>query len=161
MRWKLVAVPVIVALSGCAKDPFKPEDVAGFYPLSSVDGHDVGWYHNVAATDCQVAFIAGGLEILPSGEFDLDLDFNARCFGTDPFDGSGFLHVFGKTTRKDGDVLLLQGTGPDMVHTSFTTRWTLEVRVAGEQLTVRFVGFPRTWWGDPILGLGPREELDE
>ena len=86
MRWTHVAIPVIIALNGCDDDPFSPEDVAGFYPLSSVDGHDVGWYHDVGAADCQVAFIAGGLEITDSGQFDLDLDYNARCFGTDPFD---------------------------------------------------------------------------
>ena len=162
MRWQTIAVPLIVALSGCgAGDAFKPEDVAGFYPLASVDGHDVGWYHDVAAADCQVAFIAGGLEVLPSGAFELDLDYNVRCFGTDPFDGTGNLHVFGGTTRQEGGVILLHGRGPDMINPAYTERWTLEVQAAGPQLTLRFVGFPRTWWGDPILGLGPREELDE
>jgi hypothetical protein len=161
MRWTRLTVSIIIALNGCDDDPFRPEDVAGFYPLASVDGHDVGWYHDVGAVDCQVAFIAGGLEILSSGKFDLDLDYNARCLGTDPFDASGSLRVFGSSTRKDGDVLILEGKGPDMIYPASLSRWTLEVHVAGSQLTVRFVGFPRTWWGDPILGVGPREELDE
>ena len=52
----------------------------------------------------------------------------------------GFLHVVGNTTREDGDVLLLQGSGPDMVNPYSVSRWTLEVRVTGPQLTVRFVG---------------------
>lgn len=158
MRWTHIAVAIIVALSGCADDPFSPEEVAGYYPLASVDGHDVGWYHDVAGADCQVAFIAGGLEILPSGSFNLGLDYNTRCFGTDPFDGSGILGVVGSTTREDGDVVLLQGSGPDMINPAHFDRWTLEVRIEGPQLTLRFVGFPRTWWGDPILGLGPRED---
>ena len=161
MRWNQVAVPIVVALFGCADDPFSPEEVAGYYPLASVDGYDVGWYHDVGGADCQVAFVAGGLEIQASGEFDFDVDYDVRCFGVDPFDAAGYLHVFGDRTREEDGILLLEGWGPDLINPVYSDRWTLQVERSGDHLTLRFVGFAREWWGDPILGLGPRNDLGQ
>jgi len=152
-------MPFILAASGCgAEAAFDPADVAGRYPLSQVDGHAPGWYHQLGAIDCQAAFIAGKLEIQPTGAFDLDLDYDFRCIGTDPFDGSGNLSVYGSSMREEGEVLMLYGFGPDLINPPSTDHWTLEARRSGSQLIVRFVGFARTYWGDPVLTLGPKQE---
>src|SRR5262245_28836518 len=155
MRWNVLAVALVGALTACADDPFSPEDVAGFYPLASVDGHDIGWYHHVAGADCQFAFTAGGLEILVTGAFELNLDYDVRCFGTNPFDALGFLRVFGERTREDKDLVLLEGRGPDLVYPAALDNWTLEVQRSGDHLTLRFTDAVRTWWADPVLVLGP------
>lgn len=97
------------------EEAFDPTEVAGLYVLNQVDGHAIGWYHDLGTVDCQAAFINGQLELATNGQFDLDLDFNIRCFGTDPFDGTGRINVYGSRMRKEGDLVLLTGLGPNFV----------------------------------------------
>ena len=156
---KRAAAPILFVLTaiGCGADAiFDPADIAGRYPLVQVDGHALGWYHQLGAVDCRAAFLVGELDILPNRSFDLHLDYDYRCLGANPFDGSANLRVHGNRMREAGDVVQLLGFGPDLINPSYIDNWTLEVRVSGPEVTVRFAGFARTYWGDPVLTMGPR-----
>jgi hypothetical protein len=92
-----------------------PAEVAGVYAISEVDGHPLGWYHHLAAVDCQAAFIDGQLDIGENGQYIIDLDYNFRCIGTDSFDGSDRFYAHGSIRYKEGEVFVLQGLGPNFV----------------------------------------------
>jgi hypothetical protein len=136
---------------------FDPAEVAGFYSLQQVDGHAIGWYHQMGAVDCQVAFIAGELEIAINANFVLDLDFNFRCLGTDPADGAGTMSITGTIRYKENGAWMLGGLGPNFVEPERNVdNWLLEVRPSDPSVSLRFAGFYRDYFADPVLTMGPR-----
>ena len=141
--------------------PLQLADYVGHYELAQVDGHQPGWYHQLAAVDCTAAFTSGRLTIAPDRSFNLYLRYDFRCLGPDPFDGAGALHVNGNQIQSTEDVIVLNGYGPDLVGGGID-KWSVEIRpqASGEQLEVRFWGFAREYWADPILMMGPRETFD-
>ena len=153
----------ILALTACSAsesqepDAFDPADVAGFYALHEVDGHALGWYHQLGAVDCRVAFVAGELELAPNAYFILHLDYNFRCLGTDPGDGSSSMGIHGQIRSRKNQAYVLGGTGPNFFDTTrgFDS-WTLEVTPNGEYVTLRFAGDYRSYFADPVLTMGPR-----
>lgn len=168
IRFRKTALTLSCALIGAACrseeafDPsaiehFDPADVAGFYALNQVDGHAIGWYHQMAAVDCQIAFIGGELELAPNANFDLDLDYNFRCIGTDPVDGSGSMKIFGRIRYKENGAYILGGSGPNLIDPERALdNWALEVRPNDPFVTLRFAGFYREYFADPVLTMGPR-----
>lgn len=137
---------------------FDPAEVAGFYALHQVDGHAIGWYHHMAAVDCQIAFIEGELELAPNANFELDLDYNFRCIGTSPVDGSGTMKVFGRIRYMENDAYILGGSGPNFVEPERgLDNWMLEVRLNDPFVTLRFAGLYREYFADPVLTMGPRQ----
>jgi hypothetical protein len=155
---------VLCGALACGKEtvaPLKPGDYVGHYQLAEVDGHQLGWYHQLAAVDCSAAFTTGRLTIAPDRYFHLSLRYNFRCLGTDPFDGEGVLGVSGDDIRSTKDVIVLNGYGPDLIGPG-ADRWSLEVRPqgSGDRIEVRFWGFAREYWADPILMMGPKETYD-
>lgn len=121
---------------------FDPAEVAGFYALNQVDGHAPGWYHQMGAVDCQVAFIGGELEVAPNANFELDLDYDFRCIGTNPVDGSGAMKISGKIRYKENDAFILGGLGPNLVEPERNVdNWLLEVRSNDPFVRLRFAGF--------------------
>ena len=159
MRRPRLAVTLGAALIGAAcgaEKAFNPSEVAGLYPIIQVDGHDLGWYHHLGYVDCQVAFIDGKLTLSANGVFDLDLVYNVRCFGPDPFDGSGRLRILGNSMSEENELVILRGSGPNLI-AGGADNWTLEVRRDDPYITLRFVGFYRDFWADPVLTMGPRQ----
>ncbi|HEX9564973.1 MAG TPA: hypothetical protein VF981_13410, partial [Gemmatimonadaceae bacterium] len=60
---QVCAVGVVMGLSGCSDSSLAPEDLAGVYPFSQINGHAAGWYHPLAGVDCSAAFTTGSLTI--------------------------------------------------------------------------------------------------
>src|SRR5262245_30199954 len=84
--------------------PLRPDDFVGHYELMQVDGHQPGWYHQLAGVDCSAAFTSGLLTIAPDRYFNLRLPYKFRCLGANPFDGEGTLGVAGDQIRATKDV---------------------------------------------------------
>ena len=156
------ALGIVALCIGCANEPQEPEfydpaDVAGFYALHEVDGHAIGWYHSMAAVDCQVAFVTGRLELAPNANFILDLGYNFRCIGTNPVDGSSSMRIQGKIRYRENQAYVLGGIGPNLVEPERVfDNWTLEVTPNGEHVTLRFAGGYRSYFADPVITMGPR-----
>lgn len=109
------------------------------------------------AVDCQIAFIGGELELAPNANFDLDLDYNFRCIGTNSGDGSGSMKIVGKIRYKENGVFILGGSGPNFVEADRAfDNWMLEVRPDDPFVTLRFAGFYREYFADPVLTMGPQ-----
>jgi len=139
-------------------ESFDPAEVAGVYAIQEVDGHPVGWYHDLAAVSCQVAFIDGELDIGASGEFTLDLDYNFRCLGAESGDGSARFYAHGNAVWKEGDLVFLRGLGPNFVNPlQLWDNWTFELKPDDAYVTLRFTGSHRAYFGDPVITLGPRQ----
>ena len=154
-------VAVLSAQISCgAEQALDHGDHLGRYALVQVDGHDLGWYHQLNAVDCAAAFTTGELVMGPGEEFYLELAFNFRCFGAQPYDGSDEFRVVGYDIVSFPDRIVLNGNGPDLgVPGDFG--WVLNVRpLAGDRIELRFAGFEGEYWGDPVLILGPKEPHD-
>ena len=154
-----ILVAAVLAQASCgAEQALNQGDHSGRYALVQVDGHDLGWYHQLNAVDCAAAFTSGELVMGPGDYFLLQLSYNFRCLGADPFDGSDRFAVFGGTIIALPDKLTLNGTGPDLIGgPQSLDRWTLNVvPLAGDRIELRFAGFEGQYWGDPILILGPK-----
>lgn len=140
------------------QEVFDPSELAGEYPLNQVDGHAPGWYHHLGAVDCQVAFMQGELTLSANGAFFLHLDYNIRCLGPAPFDGTGTLGIIGNSMTEEKGVVVLRGSGPNLVAPQLgVDNWTLELRRNDPLVTLRFAGFYREFWADPVLTMGPRQ----
>ena len=160
-------VGYVLTVAGCGAegppDPseieyFDPAEVAGIYALSQVDNRAPGWYHQMGAVDCQIAFIGGDLEVASNANFELDLDYNFRCIGTNPVDGSGAMKIVGRVLFKENDAFILGGSGPNFVEPERSVdNWRLEVRPHDPFVTLRFAGFYREYFADPVLTMGPRQ----
>jgi hypothetical protein len=166
MRALVVAIIAITVASSCDSgvvEPLKAADYVGRYALSAVDGHQPGWYHQLAGVDCSAAFMPGELVIRPDMSWRLELPYNFRCLGVDPFDGADVLVVQGFQLRATAEQLLLNGHGPDLIRgPGYIDRWSLNIHPLepGSHLEVRFSGFERDYWGDPVLTMGPRAPVD-
>jgi len=161
--WTRVAM--IAALSsalacGDDEEDLNPADYAGFYALAQVDGHDPGWYHQMGGVDCEVAFTSGSLVITANKQFRLDLDYDFRCFGTDPFDGSDVLVIIGTDIKSSPGQIVLNGIGPDFIGGTSRERWSFDAYPRGDHLEMRFYGLVREYWADPLLMMGPKEPYD-
>jgi hypothetical protein len=164
-RLVLLAIAACVAGSGCRIYPDAPDDprdfdaaaVAGFYPIYQIDGNPIGWYHQLAGVNCQVAFITGGLEVAPDKSFHLRLDYNFRCPENIIPDGSDDLSIFGSVITFQDNVYRLRGSGPNLIvpERGFDT-WFLEVRPTGEFVSLRFGDPYGDFFAHPELTLGPR-----
>src|SRR5262245_7940797 len=95
VRMGMIAALSTAVACGGDDDDLNPVDYAGSYALAKVDGHEPGWYHQMGAVDCQLAFTSGSLVITANKQFRLQLAYDFRCFGTDPFDGSDYLVIVG------------------------------------------------------------------
>lgn len=162
-----IMLSVVLIAAGCAdnateppeEEYFDPAEVAGVYAIHEVDGHPVGWYHHLAAVDCQAAFVDGQLDIGENGQYIIDLAYNFRCIGTESFDGSDRFYAHGSIRYKEGEVFVLQGLGPNFVDPARVwDNWTFEVRPNGDYVELRFAGFYREYWADPVITLGPRQQ---
>jgi len=158
---QLITSAIVWSAASCGNDtvaPLQPAEFVGHYQLSSVDGHPLGWYHQLGAVDCSAAFTTGRLTIAPDQYFHLYLRYDYRCLGTDPFDGEGVLGVSGAEIRSTEDVIVLNGYGPDVFGLG-VGKWSIEIRpqASNAQLEVRFWGLARQYWADPVLVMGPRE----
>jgi hypothetical protein len=157
----VLTITATITTSCNADRALSPADYEGEYPLLQVNDHDLGWYNDVNG-ECQVAFTAGSL-ILASGEatgkkqFLFRVNYNVRCLGVDPFDGSGFLDVRGTDVKPADGKLVLNGFGPDMITGLGADRWTLEVRPIGSNLDVRIWGLNGQLWSDPVFIMGPKQ----
>lgn len=167
LRKPALMLSVALIVAGCAdnatepapEETFDPAEVAGVYAIHEVDGHPVGWYHDLAAVDCQAAFLDGQLDIGENGQYILDLDYDFRCLGTDPFDGSGRFYAQGTIKYKEGEVFVLSGLGPNFVDPARVwDNWTFELRPNGDYVELRFAEFYRDYWADPVITLGPRQQ---
>lgn len=166
-RWYLIyatcccAALVACRINNTGPDPeghtfFDPLEVSGLYDLHEVDGHAIGWYHTLAAVDCQVAFMSGNLELADNADFILRLDFNYRCVdNTEAPDGSDRLFVQGKIRSREGNMYVLRGRGTNYIQPDVDD-WLLEVTPNGDFITLRFGGQHRAWFADPVLTMGPR-----
>ena len=167
LRKPAVMLSAALIVAGCAdnatepapQETFDPAEVAGVYAIHEVDGHPVGWYHDLGAVDCQAAFLDGQLDIGENGQYILDLDYDFRCLGTDPFDGSGRFYAQGTIKYKEGEVFVLSGLGPNFVDPARVwDNWTFELRPNGDYVELRFAEFYRDYWADPVITLGPRQQ---
>jgi hypothetical protein len=139
------------------EDRLDPAAVAGVYRLHQVDGHDIPWYHQLAGVDCRAAFVVGQLELETDASFFLTLDYDYRCLGANPGDGSATLTVRGTIRHRDDGIYYLHGTGPNFVNPQLgVDRWTLSVTPNGEFVTLRFTETYGEFFADPILTMGPR-----
>ena len=138
----------------------KLDDHVGMYALAQVDGHQLGWYHQMGAVDCSAAFTHGGLTIGADKSWRMALAYDFRCLGTHPFDSSDTLFVVGYVVRPSPQLIVLNGFGPDMI--GRPANWSIEVRPLSPDslVEVRFLGAARDDWGDPVLTLGPQKPLD-
>ena len=136
---------------------FNQADVAGFYAIHQVEGHDIPWYHQIGGVNCQVAFSSGGLDIDPVSGFTLDLDYNYRCVDGDPPDGSGSIFVRGAIRYYLKGTYALAGTGPNLIapQAGFDD-WFMTVKPDGDFLEFKFTGVYGDYMGNPVLTLGPR-----
>ena len=163
-KWctRVAASVVLCGLVSCDNTvaPMKLGDHVGMYALAQVDGHQLGWYHQMGAVDCSAAFTHGGLTIGPDEYWRLELAYDVRCLGTDPFDGSDTLFAVGYVVRPTPQRIVLNGFGPDLI--GRPANWSIEVRpLAPDSLVeVRFLGSVRDDWADPVLTLGPQKPLD-
>ena len=152
-------IGILPALLSCggAEAALSPSDHLGRYALAQVDGHDLGWYHQLNAVDCAAAFTSGELVMGPAEEFSLELAYDYRCLGAQPFDGSDEFRVVGFDITALPGRIVLNGTGPDFTGLDYFD-WTLNVRpLAGDRVELRFGGRQGGYWGDPVLILGPKE----
>ena len=161
---RALATVAVCGVLSCDEQPVAPLDVAnyvGHYELAQVDGHELGWYHQLQGVDCSAAFTSGRLSIAPDRAFRLQLYFKFRCLGTDPFDGEDAIEVTGNLIRPTEELIVLNGWGPDVVGPGID-KWSLDVRPldSGEHVEVRFWGLVRQYWADPILRMGPKETFD-
>jgi hypothetical protein len=156
----LLVLAAAFAISCDGSDPLSPSDFEGEYPLVQVNDHDLGWYLDEG--ECQIAYTSGSL-IITSGattgrkQFLFRANYNVRCLGVDPFDGSGFLDVRGTDVHPDDNMLVLNGLGPDLIAGFGSERWTLEARPAGPNLDVSIVGLNAQLWGDHVFLVGPKQ----
>lgn len=136
---------------------FNQADVAGYYAIHQVEGHDIPWYHQIGGANCQVAFVTGGLEIAAVAGFSLDLDYNYRCVDSDPPDGSGSIRIRGAIRYYLKGDYALGGTGPNLIvpEQGFDD-WFMTITPDGEFLRFRFTGLYGDYMGNPELTLGPR-----
>lgn len=159
----IVGGAIVVSCDG-ADDPLSPGDYLGQYALVQVNGKDLGWYHQLGAVDCTAAFTSGSLIMTrsPHGveQFQFRLDYNYRCLGIDPYDGTDVLVVVGTEIKADSDFLVLNGIGPDLIGGTSHDKWSLDVRPRGEDLEVRIYGLNGQFWGDPVFVMGPRVAYD-
>lgn len=156
---RVTATASLVGLLSCgAERALNEGDHFGTYALAQVDGHDLGWYHQLNAVDCAAAFTSGELVIGPGNYFLLRLSYDFRCLGADPFDGSDGFGVLGSSIIALPDKLTLNGTGPDLIGgPASLDRWTLNVvPLAGDRIELRFAGSEGEYWGDPVLIMGPK-----
>lgn len=146
----------MVLLAGCdAESALEPDDYAGEWVLSAVDGFPVGRYR-WTSTNCQAAFTSGTLTLGADNTWLLQLPYDYRCFDGNGQDGSSVLVVQGMTVTATKELLLLRGLGPDLVSaTPLLADWTLEVRRQGDQIEVRFTDDARLVWNNPILTMSP------
>jgi hypothetical protein len=160
LKGSMVLVAVVAACnqsSGLEDTSFDPADIAGVYDLHQVDGHDLGWYHDLAAVDCQVAFVDGQLELDTDSRFLLSLDYDYRCVDANPVDGSSRLGVQGTILRRSGNTYYLGGLGPGYHPIGVgIDNWTLSLTPDGAFVTLRFTGAYGSYFADPIITLGPR-----
>jgi hypothetical protein len=164
-RLALLAAAASVAGAGCRIYPDAPDDprefdaaaVAGFYPIHQIDGHPLGRYLQLSSVNCQIAFITGGLEVAADKRFHLRLDYNYRCPDNIIPDGADDLSVFGSIITFQDNIYRLRGSGPNLIipERGFDT-WFLEVRPAGEFVSLRFGAQYGDFFANPDLTMGPR-----
>ena len=134
------------------------DDYVGQYPLAQVDGHPIGWYHQLNGVNCRAAFTVGTLSMSADKEWRIHLEYDYRCLGGVSGDGNAQLTVYGTVVRSTPELIVLNGSGPDPVFGGGMA-WTIEVRPLGDFVEVRFTDSAREYWADPILTMGPRESL--
>jgi hypothetical protein len=159
LRMIVLAMTSMVVMSCNADRLLSPADYEGEYPLLQVNDRDLGWYHDVPG-ECQLAYTSGSLVITSSQstgreQFLFRVDFNVRCLGVDPFDGSGSLGVQGTDVKPGDGKLVLNGFGPSPV--IGVDRWSLEVRPVGSNIDVRILGVNGELWADPVFIMGPKQ----
>ena len=149
----------LLAATSCdaAEQVLSPTDYSGQYALTSVNGRDLGWFDYIAGADCQVAYTSGLLVITDKRQFRLVIDYDLRCFGTDPFDGHDNVIVVGTDIKPTETNLVLNGVGPDMIGGRGFDRWSIDVRPIGANVEMTFFGFNGEFFADPVFVLGPRE----
>ncbi len=161
LRTIVLTMTSMVTISCNADRLLSPADYEGEYPLLQVNDRDLGWYHDVLS-ECQLAYTSGSL-IITSGQstgttqFLFRVNFNIRCLGVDPFDGTGFLDVRGADVKPADGKLVLNGFGPDMIAGFGADRWTLEVRPVGPNVDVRIRGLNGEFWATPVFIMGPKQ----
>lgn len=159
LRTIVLTMTSMVTISCNADRLLSPADYEGEYPLLQVNDRDLGWYHDVLS-ECQLAYTSGSL-IITSGQstgprqFLFRVDFNMRCLGVDPFDGSGFLDVRGTDVKPSDGKLVLNGFGPSPI--IGVDRWSLEVRPIGSNIDVRIWGVNGELLADPVFIMGPKQ----
>jgi hypothetical protein len=158
-RTLLGLVALIAGAFSCSDStaPLSTADYVGEYELTAVDGHPIGWYHQLNGVNCRAAFTLGELSISAAMQWRLDLEYDYRCLGAVSGDGEGRLTTYGTVVRSTPALFTLHGTGPDPINPAFAVNWSIEVRPVGENLELRFTGAVREFWADPVLTMEPRE----
>ncbi|HEX6313886.1 MAG TPA: hypothetical protein VFZ73_03470 [Gemmatimonadaceae bacterium] len=162
---RLSVIAWLAVTTSCGADEvLSPADFEGQYPLVQVNGRGRDWFHQVSQ-ECQAAFRTGSLIITTSStrrvkQFRFRVDYDYRCLGTHPVDGSATLDVTGTEVKSTEAMLVLNGYGPDMVSGLGADRWSLEARPVGANLEVRIWGLNGQLWGEPVFLMGPKQTYD-
>ena len=163
---RVLALSATIVVTGCRQSfgsgddlprSVDPAEIEGFYAIHQVDGHDLGWYHNLGGVNCQLAFLEGGLEVSSDLRFFLELGYNYRCVANEALDGSDVLRIQGTVLNESDGVFALQGFGPNLFEPERgIDNWNLAFSKTGEFITLRITGKYRDFMADPVLTLGPR-----
>jgi hypothetical protein len=131
--------------------PLSTADYVGQYELTAVDGHPIGWYHQLNGVNCRAAFTLGDLSISAEMRWRLDLEYDYRCLGAVSGDGEGRLITSGNVVRSTSELIILNGLGPHPASPEILINWSIELRPLDETVEVRFTGSVREFWADPVL----------